>query len=148
MPDSLDQPRDSRLPPATADSKLAHILSQNQCDFELEFFGRILLRNPDDIDVLRRQGELLSRKRLYHLAQQIDLRLAALCPRDCVVHYNLACSLARGGRTREAIDALTTALEQGYDDFEYLELDSDLDSLRGDRRYRQLLKRFEFEPDV
>jgi len=147
MPDFADEPKQpwpSR--PQSCQSKsvsaLACLLRQSQSDFELEFFEKILLRNPDDLDVLRRQGELLARKGLFELAQQVDQRLVALCPHDCVVHYNHACSLARGGRKREALAALTRALEHGYDDFDYLELDSDLDSLRNDSRFRRLIMRF------
>ncbi len=93
-------------------------------------------------DVLRCQGELLSRKGLNDLALVVDRRLAKLLPADFVVRYNLACSLAVGGFRREAIAALRKALEQGYDDFEYLENDGDLDSLREDPTFHALLREF------
>ena len=34
------------------------------------------------------------------------------------------------------------ALEQGYDDFDYMESDSDLDALREDPAFRALLREF------
>ncbi len=139
-PGSIGPPRSQQFSGPTS---LKQMVAQSQTDFEIDFFSSILQRNPDDIDALRRLGELFSRKGMYALAQQVDLHLATLCPDDCVVQYNLACSLARGGRVREALEALARALEQGYDDFEYLELDSDLDSLRDDPRYFDLIEQFD-----
>ncbi|MBI2827457.1 MAG: hypothetical protein HYX69_22510 [Planctomycetia bacterium] len=115
---------------------------KQQLDFDVAFYGRILERQPDYVDVLRCQGELLSRKGLHELALAVDRRLAELLPADCIVRYNLACSLAMGGHRREAIAALRAALERGYDDFEYLDADSDLDALREDPAYRALLREY------
>jgi tetratricopeptide (TPR) repeat protein len=116
--------------------------AKSQLDFDIAFYDRILRRQPDYIDVLRCQGELLSRKGLHSLALAIDRRLAELLPTDYVIRYNLACSLAMGGYRREAIVALRAALENGYDDFEFLESDSDLDALRDDPAYRALLREY------
>jgi predicted Zn-dependent protease len=113
-----------------------------QLDFDIAFYDRILKRQPDYVDVLRCQGELLSRRGLHERALVIDRRLAELLPHDFVIRYNLACSLAVGGFRREAIVALRAALENGYDDFEYLETDSDLDTLRDDPAYRALMREY------
>jgi tetratricopeptide (TPR) repeat protein len=124
------------------DSVIGRFRDQSQLDFEIEFFERILTRHPNSVDVLRCQGELLTRKGLYTKGLQVDLRLAGLCPNDCVVRYNLACSFALTGQKRQAIDALRRAIEDGYDDLPYLEVDRDLESLRDEPEYRQLLKDF------
>jgi predicted Zn-dependent protease len=116
--------------------------AKSQLDFDIAFFDRILKRQPDYVDVLRCQGELLSRKGLHDMALAVDRRLAELLPTDYVVRYNLACSLAIGGYRREAVAALRAALENGYDDFEFLESDNDLDSLRDDPAYRALLREY------
>jgi len=124
------------------DSLIARFRDQSQLDFEIEFFEQILARHPDYIDVLRCQGELLTRKGLYGRGLQVDLRLVDLCPHDCVVRYNLACSYALTGKKREAISALRQAIEDGYDDLSYLEVDRDLESLHDEPEYRKLLKDF------
>lgn len=122
------------------ESLIARFRDQSQLDFEIEFFDQILARHADYIDVLRCQGELLTRKGLYARGLQIDLQLIRLCPRDCVVRYNLACSYALTGQKPEAIEALRRAIEDGYDDLHYLEVDRDLETLRDEPEYRQLLK--------
>jgi adenylate cyclase len=132
--------------PATAQdfpSELfAKFRAQTQSDFELEFYDHILERATDYVDVLKCQGELLTRKGLHKRGLVVDQRLAELRPHDCVVRYNLACSYALTGHKSEALASLRLALEAGYDDLAYLELDKDLESLRGEPAYQQLLDEF------
>ena len=127
-------PRDSR--------RAATRRQQSQLDFDIAFFDRILTRNPADVPVLRRQAEALARKGEYVRALELDRRLVSLLPHDCVARYNLVCSLALGGYCTEAIDQLRHALEQGYDDFEYLAHDTDLKNLREEPAYQALLREF------
>jgi predicted Zn-dependent protease len=115
---------------------------QDQLDFELGFFARILERSPNDVTLLRLQGELLTRKGLHAEALAIDRRLVALVPDDEVAHYNLACSLAQTGQVAEALEALGTALALGYADFGHLACDPDLDVLRREHGYVELVRRY------
>ena len=56
---------------------VASFRDQSQLDFDLAFFDHLLQREPDYIDVLRCQGELLTRKGQHERALTIDRRLAA-----------------------------------------------------------------------
>jgi hypothetical protein len=124
------------------ESAVAAFRRQSQLDFDVDFYHAVLERDPDYVDVLRCQGELLSRKGLHDRALVVDRRLAELLPGDPVVQYNLACSLALGGFDVESLAALETAFETGYDDFEHLEADKDLDSLRTSSAFQTLLLRY------
>jgi tetratricopeptide (TPR) repeat protein len=121
---------------------LARLGDRSQLDFDIEFFGRVLDRSGDFVDVLRCQGQLLSRKGLHKQALKVDRRLVDLRPDDGVAHYNLACSLALLGHSREAVESLRRALHNGYIDYDYLETDRDLDTLRDDPEYVGLLQEF------
>ena len=116
---------------------------QNQLDFEIEFFGRILEQNPEYVDVLRVQGNNLTLKGRYADGLQIDKRLIQLRPNDALAHYNLACSYALLKRADQAIKTLRRAVELGYRDFRYMREDHDLDTIRHDPRFRALLREFE-----
>jgi tetratricopeptide (TPR) repeat protein len=116
---------------------------QNQLDFELDFFGRILERFPDYVDVLRVQGNNLTLKGRFAEGLLIDRRLVQLRPGDPLAHYNLACSYALLKKVDPAIKALRKAIELGYRDFRYMREDRDLDALRHDSRFRQLLRECE-----
>ncbi len=111
-------------------------------EFEIGFFDRVLRRSPDYVDVLRCQGELLSRIQRHADALKIDRRLATLCPDDSVIRYNLACSLAMEQLPDEAIRELQNAFERGYDDLEHLAVDSDIDTLRDRPEFQALLREF------
>ena len=113
--------------------------SLGQLDFDIEFFGRLLQRKTDAIDVLRVLAELVSRKGDVHRAVELDNRLVELLPDDFLARYNLACSLALAGRADDAIDSLSRAILLGYDDLAHMESDPDLESLHGNPDFQALL---------
>ncbi len=116
---------------------------KSQLDFELDFFTAILKRYPDYVDVLRVLGNLLTLKGRYAEGLQVDRRLVQLRPADALAHYNLACSYALLKRNELALKTLRRAVELGYRDFRYMREDRDLDAIRHDPRFRQLLREYE-----
>ena len=116
---------------------------QSQLDFELEFFEAILRRHPDFIDVLRVHGNNLTLKGRFADGLKIDRRLVELRPQDPLAHYNLACSYSLLKKIDLALKALRQAIEFGYRDFRYMREDRDLDAVKSDPRFRQLLREFD-----
>jgi tetratricopeptide (TPR) repeat protein len=122
------------------------LAEQNQADFEIEFFGDVVGRRPEYVDVLRIMGNLLTVRGRYAEGLQIDKRLVQLRPNDPLAHYNMACSYALLKRPDQAIRTLRRAVELGYRDFRYMREDRDLDIIRNDPRFRQLLREYENRP--
>jgi hypothetical protein len=131
--------------PATAGGPQSRVTDQNQIDFELEFFGGVLQRLPDYVDVLRLMSKLLTLKGRYADGLQVDRRLVQLCAADPLAHYNLACRYARLKRPDQCLKTLRRAVELGYRDFRYMREDRDLDSIRHDPRFRQILRDYSEE---
>jgi hypothetical protein len=129
--------------PLSTSRPLARLAEQSQLDFELDFFGGILERKPDFVDVLRVMGNNLTLKGRYVQGLVIDKRLVQLRPHDPLAHYNLACSFALLKQIDPALRNLRRAMELGYRDFRYLREDRDLDTIRHDPRFRQLLREYE-----
>jgi tetratricopeptide (TPR) repeat protein len=129
--------------PISTSSPQARLGDKNQIEFELEFFADILNRLPDYVDVLRVMGNLLTLKGRYADGLQIDRRLVQLRPHDALAHYNLACSYALLKRPDLSLKNLRRAVELGYRDFRYMKEDHDLDSVRHDPRFRQLMREYE-----
>jgi len=129
--------------PASTSNALARLADQNQLDFELDFFGGLLSVHPNYVDVLRIMGNLLTLKGRFAEGLQIDRRLVQLRPSDPLAHYNLACSYALLKRPDQSLKTLRRAVELGYRDFRYMREDHDLDSIRHDPRFRQLLREYE-----
>jgi hypothetical protein len=130
------------LAPTVPPAVLKRYTRQSQLDFELEFFAGVLERKPSYVDVLRVMGNNLTAKGEHRRSLEIDLQLAKLCPRDAITHYNLACSYSVLGMVEPAFAALRQALHLGYSEFDYLLEDRDLQRLRKDRRFVELLEEF------
>jgi tetratricopeptide (TPR) repeat protein len=129
--------------PTSTGIPMPRLVDQSQLDFELDFYGGILQRQPEYVDVLRVMGNLLTLKGRYTDGLQIDRRLVQLRPQDALAHYNLACSYALLQKPDLALKTLRRAVELGYRDFRYMREDRDLDSIRHDPRFRQLMREYD-----
>jgi hypothetical protein len=54
-------------------------------------------------------------------------------------HYNLACIYALTGKRDAALRSLENAIDKGFTDFAWMEIDKDLDSIRGDSTFKSLM---------
>ncbi len=124
---------------AATSCRLATLRKRSQLDFEIEFYERILSRDPNYVEVLMNLGDLFTRKGCHRRALQVDLRLARLCPQNPEVMYNLACSHAQLQHTADALHALRRAVSLGFDDLEHLISDPDLASVRAHPGFHRLV---------
>jgi tetratricopeptide (TPR) repeat protein len=76
----------------------------------------------------------------YDVAARAFEASAARGYREGASHYNTACALSLKGDKAAALDYLQKALEAGFDDPGLVRKDDDLDNIRGEPRYRELLK--------
>jgi tetratricopeptide (TPR) repeat protein len=126
----------------TPETSTRRLREQTQLDFELEFLGRVLERDPFFVDALRVHANNLAAKGLYARSLQIDRRLVRLVPDNAIAWYNLCCGYAVLGMVDPAFSALQRSLELGYDYFKHLRRDPDLKILRRDPRFARMLRRF------
>jgi tetratricopeptide (TPR) repeat protein len=137
-----ERPGDPSSDGPAPETSTRRLREQSQLDFELEFVGRILERDPFFADALRVHGNNLAAKGHYARALQVDRRLVRLLPDRAIPWYNLACSYAVLGMIDPAFAALQRALELGYRHLGHLRRDPDLKALRRDPRFARLLRRF------
>ncbi|MHC4599931.1 MAG: S1C family serine protease [Planctomycetota bacterium] len=60
-------------------------------------------------------------------------------PHDMIALYNVACACSLLGKIDRAVAFLERAVEEGYRDFEHMEEDPDLDPIRGEAGYKDIL---------
>ena len=132
-------PPDGGFPPG---SILAYLADRNQVDFELEFFTRLIDSAPEYPEALRAQASNLTVKGRLQDGLAVDKKLVSIRPADPTAHYNLACRYALLKQPDLALLTLRKAVELGYRDFRYMLEDHDLDSVRKDPRFRQLIRDF------
>jgi tetratricopeptide (TPR) repeat protein len=130
---------DNTFPPG---SILGLLAERSQLDFEIEFFGKLLAVVPAFSEVLRVQASNLTTKGRVQDGLAVDKQLVATRPFDSTAHYNLACRYALLKQADMALKALRKAVELGYRDFRFMEEDRDLESIRKDPRFRQLVREY------
>ena len=107
----------------------------------LQVAQRHLELNPDDARALYLSAGASMILGEHARGLEWASRALALDPEDSGVLYNVACVYALGARTSDAVAALEKAVHNGFGHREWLENDSDLDSLRDDPRFKALLQR-------
>ena len=63
-----------------------------------------------------------------------------LSPDDPLLLYNVACVFSQLGETKLAIESLKNAFQAGYQYADWIKRDSDLDPIRNDPEYIELMK--------
>jgi tetratricopeptide (TPR) repeat protein len=85
--------------------------------------------------------EIHARRGEHAEALVLDRQLVRVRPRDAIAHYNLACSLSVLGHLEQAIVALDRAIALGYTDVIHMEHDPDLEPVRAEPGFRELLQK-------
>jgi tetratricopeptide (TPR) repeat protein len=107
-------------------------------DIEIGFLEGVVGRDVEFVEALQVLGDDYTRRGNYEAGLKVDERLLELRPRDPMVCYNLACSLALTKHYEQAVSALLRALEYGYSDLRWLQKDPDLDMLRRHPLYEKV----------
>lgn len=107
--------------------------------FEIEFFEAVHRRCPGYVDVVGLLGGLYTKAGRITDGLKMDRKFVRLEPDNATAHYNLACSLALCKKRPDALRSLRKALSLGYDDLDWMEQDPDLEILKDDPEFRQLL---------
>ena len=115
--------------------------SKNSNKVEINFLRQLEKRLPNDIELLKVLADLYTKNNLIKEGLEIDLHLSRLDPEDSVIWYNLACSYSLNKKINEAFESLFKAVNLGYNDLSHIKKDQDLNNLRHDSRYEELLKR-------
>jgi tetratricopeptide (TPR) repeat protein len=109
-------------------------------DFEIWFYEGILAKCSNYVEVLQAVGNSYTARGYYEKGLWVDLKLSKLCPSDCIVFYNLACSYSLIGELERAFDCIRRSIDLGYDDLSHMSNDPDLRNLRGDSRYDEIVE--------
>lgn len=97
--------------------------------------------NPDNPRALYLGAGALTKLGESEKAREWNLRAWAMEPDDPSVLYNIACSFALENQTEEALAALNKAIDKGFGHWKWIDHDHDLDSLRHEPRFREVLAR-------
>ncbi|PTX91127.1 hypothetical protein [Opitutus sp. ER46] len=119
---------------------MARTRSQHDPEFEIRFFESVLRRDRGYTAVVEILAGLYTKQGRIADGLRMDRRLVKLQPENATAHYNLACSLALSKQNRAALRALQHAIDLGYDDFDWMQQDPDLDALKERPEFIALLE--------
>jgi tetratricopeptide (TPR) repeat protein len=127
--------------PGTSQPSLTLHTERSQLDFELKFLGEVLERLPNYTDAIRVHATNLFTKGQLKECLLLEQRMVELRPHDPDARYSLACRYAMLHQSDLAIETLRQALELGFTDLRSMIQEKQLESVRRDPRFRELLKR-------
>jgi serine/threonine protein kinase/Flp pilus assembly protein TadD len=114
-----------------AEGEAARRLSLKLIDERLEL-------NPDDARATNLGATTLAKMGEREKAIEYIRRSLAIDPDDSGMLYNIACSYALLGMSEEAVSSLETAVDRGFGHKEWIEHDSDFDSIRETPRFQAI----------
>ncbi len=97
-------------------------------------------RDPDGKLLIENATNFLAMKR-YDEAIELFQEAAKFPNQAALAHYNLGCVWALTGDPEKAFIALSLAIDSGFEQAKLFQTDDDLNSLRGDPRFKKLLQR-------
>jgi Flp pilus assembly protein TadD len=83
---------------------------------------------------------ILAQANRFEEAKVEGKKALELNPGDSLMMYNAACLYARLNDKRLAVETLKRSIDAGQEDFEWIKRDSDLDSIRDEPGYLELMK--------
>jgi adenylate cyclase len=114
--------------------------ADEQLKVNLLIYPRYLSQHPDDA-----RGHMFYAIDLVLSGEKEEGKVEAakaleLNPNDPLMLYNAACFYAQMDEKKLALESFRNAIIAGYENFEWAKRDSDLDSLRNEPAYLELMK--------
>ncbi len=103
-------------------------------------YRKAISLSPDFIPALNGLAVVYADKGEYKQALLLYERVMALNPDSYVPYYNVACIYARQNKIEESIGWLKKAVQRGFEDWEFLKIDKDLENIRGSSYYKKLMR--------
>lgn len=102
----------------------------------------VIEADAENVPALMVLAELYTKSGEHERGLDLDLRLRRLTPESPIVWYNLGCSYSLLGETRASLESLQRALELGYKDVNFMKRDPDLQAVRSDPGFAEILAAF------
>jgi tetratricopeptide (TPR) repeat protein len=77
----------------------------------------------------------------YEDAEKILKRIVKAVPNDSTALYNLACLYSLTSKKEKALDYLEKSIKAGFTNAGHIQKDSDLDNIRNEEKYKELIKK-------
>ena len=106
----------------------------------MDVYPRYFIQHPDDARAHLYYAMTLVKVGKIEEAKKEATKAAELNPTDPLMLYNVACFYSSLNDKKAAVEAIKNAFKAGYADYEWTKRDSDLDNIRKEPEFIELLK--------
>jgi serine/threonine protein kinase/Tfp pilus assembly protein PilF len=106
----------------------------------LETISKHLIKHPDDARGHLFYAVSLAQKGNSDKARDEAKKALEINPTDPLMHYNASCFYSQMDDKKLAIESLKNAFAAGYQDYEWVKRDSDLENIRQEPEFIELMK--------
>ena len=117
--------------------KLSAIL--NKIDEAVKILQGLVKVNPEDPRLYYDLGTLYYKKGEFDKAIYQYQKSLSIQPDNPSTYYNIACMHSIQNRVEKSIDFLKKAIEKGYDNWDHIRNNRDLENVRGSSQYKKLV---------
>jgi tetratricopeptide (TPR) repeat protein len=96
--------------------------------------------HPQYVPALNKLGTVYLRDENYEKALAVFSEVVTLQPNKPDAYYNIARIFSKLNRVEESVDWLSKAIEQGFNNWDFLNTDRNLENVRGSLAYQKLIK--------
>jgi len=104
-------------------------------------YEKVLSFAPEDMKALHSLATVYATEGDYDNALLSLQKMHALRPQNPDISYNIACMYSRQGKVNESVEWLKNAIDKGFNNWELLKADKDLENIRDTEHYKELLFR-------
>lgn len=108
----------------------------------LEQYQKTLLLQPNYIPAMFELSILYSKDKKYDTAISYLEKIIAAQPDNPTNYYNVACMYAKQNKTKESLEWLQKAFDKGYANWNQINNDHDLKSIRNTFEFKQIVKKY------
>jgi len=113
---------------------------QESVQVALKFYPEYLIKHPEDARAHLFYAMDLSTAGKIEEAKREATKAIELNPTDLLMQYNTACFYSQLGDKKHAIETLKKAVSSGYKAYDWIKHDPDLDILRDEPEFIELMK--------
>jgi tetratricopeptide (TPR) repeat protein len=110
-------------------------------DLAIHQYEKALSIKPDMTPALYALGITFTLKGGYYQAIETFKKIIANEPDNASAYYNIACVYSRQNKKHDAIEWLQKAVDKGYDNWNNLKTDPDMDTIKDEPGYRKLMEK-------
>jgi len=114
--------------------------AKGQWDKAQDYYTKALSLQPDFPEALYELAKLYIARSKNEKALALYQKMIAFLPDNPAVYYNVACIYARQNKPEETVAWLKKAVAKGFNDWEHIKTDRDLDNIRSSIQYKKFVK--------